>query len=121
MLYAMNKWKHMILICLWPYAMRHAKDVANATPRKGEDQSRLELFLGVKITPKLRHLHVFGCPTYRLDNALQSGQGTEMETMLKTGRIPRTIAESRSIGGLSSQSTHQPCFTPISCQIRRFF
>ena len=44
MLYAMNKWKHMVLICLWPYAMRHANNVANATPRKGEDQPPLERF-----------------------------------------------------------------------------
>ena len=44
MLYAMNKRKRMILICLWPYTMRHANDVTNATPRKGEDQSPLELF-----------------------------------------------------------------------------
>ena len=32
MLYAMNKWNWMILICLWPYAIRHANDVANVTP-----------------------------------------------------------------------------------------
>ena len=74
MLYAMNKWKRMILICLWPYAMRHANDVANATPKKGEDSSPLEKFSGVKVVPKLRHFHAFGCPTYILDNALQSGQ-----------------------------------------------
>ena len=75
MLYAMNKWKRLILICLWPYTMRHANDVTNATPRKGEDQSPLEHFSRVKISPKLRHFHAFGCPTYVLDNALQSGQG----------------------------------------------
>ena len=69
MLYAMNKWKRMVLICLWPYAMRHANDVANATPRKGEEQSPLERFSGVNITPKLRHFHALGCPTYVLDNA----------------------------------------------------
>ena len=76
MLYAMKKWKRMVLICLWPYAMRHANDVANATPRKCEDQSPLERFSGVSINPKLRHFHAFGCPTYVLDNALQSGQGS---------------------------------------------
>ena len=75
MLYAMNKWKRMILICLWPYAMRHANDVANATPRKGEEGSPLEKFTGVPVMPKLRHFHAFGCPTYVLDNALQSRQG----------------------------------------------
>ena len=73
--YAMNKWKRMVTINLWPYAMRHANDVANATPRKGQELSPLELFSGVSIAPKLRHFHAFGCPTYVLDNALQSGQG----------------------------------------------
>ena len=76
MLYAINKWKQMILICLWPYAMWHANDVANTTPRKGEDQSPLERFSGVNVMPKLRHFHAFGCPTYVLDNALQSDQGS---------------------------------------------
>ena len=75
MLNAMNKWKKMILICLWPYAMRHANDVANATPRMGENKSPLEKFTGVPVRPKLCHFHAFGCPTYVLDNALQSGQG----------------------------------------------
>ena len=75
MLYAMSKWKKMILICLWPYAMRHANDVANATPKKGEESSPLEKFSRVKVVPKLRHFHAFGCPTYVLDNAIQSGRG----------------------------------------------
>ena len=64
----------MVIINLWPYAMRHANDVANATPRKGQELSPLEMFSGVEIAPKLRHFHAFGCPTYVLDNALQSGQ-----------------------------------------------
>ena len=75
MLYAMNKWKKMVIINLWLYAMRHANDVANTTPRKKQELSPLELFSGVQIAPKLRHFHAFGCPTYMLDNALQSGQG----------------------------------------------
>ena len=53
MLYAMNKWKRMILICLWPYAMRHVNDAVNSTPRKVEDLSLLEKFSGVNVTPKL--------------------------------------------------------------------
>ena len=74
MLYAMNKWKKMVLICLWPCAMRHANDVANATPRKGDELSPLEKFSGMQVVPKLRHFHAFGCPTYVLDNALQVGK-----------------------------------------------
>ena len=76
MLYAMNKWRKMVIINLWPYAMRHANDVANATPKKGQELSPVEMFSGVRIAPKLRHFHAFGCPTYVLDNALQSGQGS---------------------------------------------
>ena len=76
MLYAMNKWRKMVIINLWPYAMKHANDVANATPRKGQELSPLEMFSGVQITPKLKPFHAFGCPTYVLDNALQSGQGS---------------------------------------------
>ena len=75
MLYAMSKWKKIILISLWPYAMQHANDVANTTPKKGKVSSPLELFSGVKAAPKLRHFNSFGCPTYVLDNALLSGQG----------------------------------------------
>ena len=75
MLYAMNKWKKMVIINLWPYAMRHANHVANTMPRKGKELSPLELFSGVQIAPKLRHFHAFGCPMYMLDNVLQSGQG----------------------------------------------
>ena len=75
MLYAMNKWKKMVIICLWPYAMRQANNVTNVTPRKGEELSLPEKFSGVQVSPKLHHFHAFMCPMYVLDNALQSGQG----------------------------------------------
>ena len=76
LLYAMDKWKHMVITCLWPYAIRHANDIANATHRKGEEQSPLEKISGVKVAPKLCHFHAFGCPTYVLDNALQHPNGS---------------------------------------------
>ena len=44
MLYAMSKWKRMILICLWPYAMQHTNDISNAMPKKGEESLPLEKF-----------------------------------------------------------------------------
>ena len=60
-----------------PMAICHEalNDIANATPRKGEELSPLEKFSGVQIAPKLRHFHAFSCPTYVMDNAIQSGQG----------------------------------------------
>ena len=57
MLHAMNKWKKTVTINLWPYAMMHTNNIANATPRKGQELPPLELFSGVQITPKLRHFH----------------------------------------------------------------
>ena len=51
-----------------------SNDIANTTPRKGQELCPLELFSGLKIAPKLWHFHAFGCPMYVLDNALQSGQ-----------------------------------------------
>ena len=120
MLYAMNKWKRMVLICLWPYAMRHANDVANATPRKGEEQSPLERFSGVNITPKLRHFHAFGCPTYVLDNALQSGQGSPKWKRCSRLGVYRPLTEPRKVRCLSPKPTHRSCLTPVPRQIRRF-
>ena len=58
-------------------AIRHAtrKRCGQRNTKKGEDSSPLEKFSGVKVAPKLRFFHAFGCPTYVLDNAIQSGQG----------------------------------------------
>ena len=56
--------------------MRHVNDIATAMPWKGEELSPLEKVSGVQITPKLHHFRAFSCPTYVLDNMLQSGQGT---------------------------------------------
>ena len=118
MLYAMNKWKHMILICLWPYAMRHANDIVNTTPRKDEDQSPLERFSGVNIMPKLRHFHAFGCPTYMLDNALQSGQGTpKWKQCSRVGVYLGPSLNHEKVCHLGPQSTHWPCLTPVSSKL----
>ncbi|KAL7575276.1 hypothetical protein ACA910_001801 [Epithemia clementina (nom. ined.)] len=75
LLYALHKWPRMITVHLWPYAMQTANDVHNSTPMTKTQRSPLELFSGVKVSPKLRHFHPFGCPTYVLDNALQAQKG----------------------------------------------
>ena len=75
MLYAMNKWRKMVIINLWPYAMRHANDVANATPRKGQDLSPLEMFSGVEIAPKLRHFMRSGAQHMSWTTRYRAGKG----------------------------------------------
>ena len=71
MLHGLCKWSSMLLIHQWPYGLCAANDICNSTPRKGSDISRIELFSGVTICPKLKHHHPFGCPTYMLDKELQ--------------------------------------------------
>ncbi|KAL7563769.1 hypothetical protein ACA910_020453 [Epithemia clementina (nom. ined.)] len=74
LLFALEKWPRMLLINLWPYALRTANEVANSTPTTKGDPSPLEKFAGVQVQPKLRNFHTFGCPTYVLQDKLQSGQ-----------------------------------------------
>ena len=88
MLYAMNKWKRMILICLCPYAMRHANNVANATPRKGEELSPLEVFRHTD------HAEVATLACFRLPHLCARQctskwtRHTQMETSLSTRGVP---------------------------------
>ena len=61
---------------LWPYAVRYASDIFNSAPMaKHKNTTPLELFSGSPARFNLRHAHTFGCPSYVLDNALQSGKG----------------------------------------------
>ena len=72
-----NKWPRMLSIALWPYALRTANEVRNATPMERQTKTRMELFTQVAIAPKLKHFHTFGCPTYILDNKLQGNQAIQ--------------------------------------------
>ena len=72
MLYAINKWQDMVMIHLWPYGLCTVKDIMNSTLTKGSDTAPDEMFAGVEVQPKLRHYHTFGCPTFVVDNRLQS-------------------------------------------------
>ena len=74
MLYAINKWREMVTIHLWPYGLQMANDVQNSTVNKGSDMSPTEIFTGVRVQLKLRHLHIVGCPMFMLGNGLQSQQ-----------------------------------------------
>jgi hypothetical protein len=74
LLFAMNKWPDMLSTSLWPYGLRMSSDAENSTPQIREDQSPLEMFTRVKVRPKLKHFHTFGCPTYILDNNLAAGK-----------------------------------------------
>ena len=77
LLFAVHKWPRMLSIALWPYALRTANEVRNATPMENQTKTPLELFAQVAIAPKLKHFHTFGCPTYILDNKLQGNHAIQ--------------------------------------------
>lgn len=73
-LFATHRWPKMVNVHLWPYALRTANEVLISTLSIDQEQSPMELFTGVKVAPKLKHFHTFGCPTYVLDSKLQAQQ-----------------------------------------------
>ena len=83
----------MVIINLWPYAMRHANDVANATPRKGQELSPLEIFSGVQIAPELKTFSRFWVPNIRIgQRAAERARSTQVEEALTARCIPRALS-----------------------------
>eukprot|EP00977_Amphora_coffeiformis_P012523 scaffold3088_cov115-Amphora_coffeaeformis.AAC.1 len=67
-------WPDEFLPDLWPFALDYAVYIYNHVPRKGKagTPSPIEFFCGAKVGCRpLRHLRVFGCPSYVLDPRLQ--------------------------------------------------
>jgi len=76
LIHAQRRWPQAITTNLWPYAIRMANDVLNATPNlqhKTKEPAEL-LFSGSTITSNPKHWHHFGCPAYVLAQPLQASQ-----------------------------------------------
>ena len=66
-------WPDIITESLWPFALKLAVDVHNATPGD-TDLSPDEIFSGVKSSRcRLKDFHPFGCPVFVLEASLQNG------------------------------------------------
>ena len=100
LLYANHKWPSMLSPSLWPYALRAAAVIENSVPLAKGDQSPIELFTGVEVSPKLKHFHSMFCPTYVLDNKLQGGKSIpKWQTRSRLGiYLGPSPNHSRSIG-----------------------
>ena len=69
------RWPERSLLDLWPCAMLYAIWVHNCLPPHGYGLSPMELWSRVKSThSNITRAHVFGCPVYVLDPALQDGK-----------------------------------------------
>jgi hypothetical protein len=79
LIHATRRWPNGITANLWPYALRQANNILNATPRltgnKNDDhRTPLESFSGTAVDCNPKHWHPFGCPVYVLDSNLQAGK-----------------------------------------------
>jgi transposase InsO family protein len=75
MIHAQLHWPEWAFIDLWPLAMSYAIWVYNKIPHHGGVLSPEELFCGFKNPQSaLSCGHVFGCPVYVLEPALQDGK-----------------------------------------------
>ena len=75
LIHASIRWPERSLIDLWPFAMSYAIWVHNRLPPHGYGGSPLELWSQVKSAHSdISRAHVFGCPVYVLDPALQDGK-----------------------------------------------
>ena len=76
LLHAKQRWPTAVEACLWPYAIRLANELHNATPdiTRTDLKSPLELFTKSAVTPDLGHFRPFACPVNVLDNAMQQGK-----------------------------------------------
>jgi hypothetical protein len=87
LLHGQHRWPKMLSTALWPYALRTANEIQNSTPKMKNGRSPIEDFSGVAVTPKVRHFHPFGCPTYVLSNALQGGGGVRPSKWVRRSRL----------------------------------
>jgi len=71
-IHAMIHWPDIIHENLWPFALRHAVAIHNATPGIS-NLSLEEIFIGTKHPSRLPDFHTFGCPIFVLDPNLQQG------------------------------------------------
>jgi hypothetical protein len=75
MLHAQLCWPGRTTIDLWPLAMSYAIWVHNRLPPNGAGMSPEEIWCSTKSDgSELRRAHVFGCPVYVLDPALQDNK-----------------------------------------------
>jgi hypothetical protein len=113
LIHSSTRWPDAINAHLWPYALRTANDIMNATVNLKTKQVPIEMFTNSRIRTNLQHWYHFGCPVYVLDSDLQAGRKIDKwdnrsRVAVYLGRSPnhaRTVALCLSLktGNVSPQ------------------
>jgi hypothetical protein len=74
LIHAYRRWPNAISVNLWPYALRNATDIRNATTNEKGKKTPVTAFARVERESRLTSFHPFGCPVYVLDARMQSKQ-----------------------------------------------
>jgi hypothetical protein len=74
LLHACAHWPAVVHFALWPYALHNAALLYNSLPVLEDGTSRLELFSSIHVGCNMKHVHIFACPVFALQNALASGK-----------------------------------------------
>ena len=74
LIHANKRWPAAINTHLWPYALRMANDIMNATPNLKTGKVPLNIFAGTNIASNPKHWYPLGCPVYVLDSEMQTGK-----------------------------------------------
>jgi hypothetical protein len=90
------------MLDLWPFAMSYAIWVHNRLPPGGYGSCPLEKWSKQKVTHcEVTRGHVFGCPVYVLDPALQDGKKTpKWDSKARQGIFVRFSEEHSSLAPL---------------------
>jgi hypothetical protein len=95
LLHTIEKWPDTVMLDLWPFALRMAADIHNATPGPS-GLSPEEIFTQQKLrSDRLSDFHTFGCIVYKLEPSLQQGH-----------MIPKWLPRSRQAIYLGHSSRH---------------
>jgi hypothetical protein len=73
-LHARACWPAAVHFALWPYALHNAALFHNSLPVLEDGTLRLELFNSIQVGCNMKHVHIFSCPVFALQNALASGK-----------------------------------------------
>jgi hypothetical protein len=73
LLHANSRWPKVVYVHLWPYALRSANQLRQATPDKEYGTPPLKRFSGAEVAANLKYWHTPLCPVYAFNSSVANG------------------------------------------------